>query len=124
MLAIAELPRSPSQTTFAVLAGAKTLQVDMMRSCPIETLRLRVAMEQTFGGSDADGAWDWKLADEALEVVTILFLKKFYPTRHHHRLTPCSDAPPVSEDDRLTKERWLNGHLIEPSHVLVRVDMD
>jgi hypothetical protein len=34
-------------------------------------------MERAFGGSDADGAWDWKLAYEAGEVALVLFLRKF-----------------------------------------------
>ena len=33
-------------------------------------------MEHAFGGSDADGAWDWKSAYEACEAATVLFLRK------------------------------------------------
>ena len=55
-LAIAAPPRAPSEVAAAVLAVAETLQADLMRGHPIETPRLRVAMEQAFGGSDADGA--------------------------------------------------------------------
>ncbi|MGB3316815.1 MAG: bifunctional class I SAM-dependent methyltransferase/DEAD/DEAH box helicase, partial [Albidovulum sp.] len=40
-------------------------------------LRLRLEMERAFGGSDATGAWDWKLAYEAGEVALVLFLRKF-----------------------------------------------
>ena len=79
-LAQAVPPRSPSETASAVLAVAEALQADLKRGYRVETLRLRVAMEQAFGGSDADGAWDWKLAYEALEVATVLFLRKFGPT--------------------------------------------
>ena len=78
-LAPAAPPPSPSETAAAVLAVAETLQADLMRGYPIETQRLRVAMEQAFGGSDAEGAWDWKLAYEALEVATVLFLRKIRP---------------------------------------------
>ncbi len=38
---------------------------------------LRAAMETAFGGSDADGAWDWKLAYDACEAATVLFLRKY-----------------------------------------------
>jgi hypothetical protein len=38
---------------------------------------LRAAMETAFGGSDASGAWDWKLAYDACEAATILFLRKY-----------------------------------------------
>ena len=79
-LAQAAPPRSPSEAGTTVLAVAEALQADLTRGYPIETLRLRVAMEQAFGGSDANGAWDWKLAYEALEVATVLFLRKFGPT--------------------------------------------
>ena len=41
---------------------------------------------------------------------------------YHHRLPTGSDAPPASEDGRLTKEVWLHRHLIVPSHILVRVN--
>ena len=34
-------------------------------------------MEAAFGGSDADGAWVWKDAYEALEAAQVLFLRKF-----------------------------------------------
>ena len=36
-------------------------------------------MERTFGGSDADGTWDWKTAYDSCEAATVLFLRKFGP---------------------------------------------
>ena len=47
------------------------------RGCQIDALRLRLEMERAFGGSDASGAWDWKLNYEACEVALVLFLRKF-----------------------------------------------
>jgi len=38
---------------------------------------LRGAMEEAFGASDAEGAWVWKDAYEAVEVAQVLFLQKF-----------------------------------------------
>ena len=38
---------------------------------------LRSAMEAAFGGTDAEGAWVWKDAYEALEAAQVLFLRKF-----------------------------------------------
>ena len=96
-LAPAAPPRSPSETAAAVLAVAEALQADLMRGYPIETLRLRVAMEQAFGGSDADGAWDWKLAYEALEVATVLFLRKFGPTLLARAGSPAAALPMLSK---------------------------
>ena len=45
--------------------------------CAIDVRVLRLAMEQAFGASDAEGAWDWKLAYDACEAAQILFLRKY-----------------------------------------------
>ena len=66
------IPRRP-----AILAVAEALQPDLAQGFQIDALRLRLEMERAFGGSDADGAWDWKLAYEAGEVALVLFLRKF-----------------------------------------------
>ncbi len=60
-----------------VLAVAEALQPDLAQGFQIDALRLRLEMERAFGGSDAMGAWDWKLAYEAGEVALVLFLRKF-----------------------------------------------
>uniref|UniRef100_UPI00124C0F4C strawberry notch family protein n=1 Tax=Gemmobacter serpentinus TaxID=2652247 RepID=UPI00124C0F4C len=60
-----------------ILAVADALQPDLAQGFQIDALRLRLEMERAFGGSDAMGAWDWKLAYEAGEVALILFLRKF-----------------------------------------------
>ena len=60
-----------------ILAVAEALQPDLAQGFQIDTLRLRLEMERAFGGSDAMGAWDWKLAYEAGEVALVLFLRKF-----------------------------------------------
>ena len=61
----------------AILAAAEALQPDLAQGFQIDALRLRIEMERAFGGSDADGAWEWKLAYEAGEVALVLFLRKF-----------------------------------------------
>ena len=61
----------------AIVAVAEALQPDLAQGLQIDALRLRREMEHAFGGSDATGAWDWKLAYEAGEVALILFLRKF-----------------------------------------------
>ncbi|QYZ72083.1 strawberry notch-like NTP hydrolase domain-containing protein [Neotabrizicola shimadae] len=66
--------RDPAPAIFAV---AEALQPDLAKGFQIDALRLRLEMERAFGGSDADGAWDWKLAYEAGEVALVLFLRKF-----------------------------------------------
>ncbi len=61
----------------AILAVAEALQPDLSQGFQIDALRLRLEMERAFCGSDADGAWDWKLVYEAGEVALVLFLRKF-----------------------------------------------
>ncbi len=43
----------------------------------LDSRALRSAMEAAFGGTDAEGAWVWKDAYEALEAAQVLFLRKF-----------------------------------------------
>ncbi|WP_137390353.1 strawberry notch-like NTP hydrolase domain-containing protein [Rhodoligotrophos defluvii] len=45
----------------------------------LDTQLLRTAMEEALGASDAEGAWVWKDAYEAVEVAQVLFLQKFGP---------------------------------------------
>ena len=61
----------------AIVSVAEALQPDLAQGFQIDALRLRLEMERAFGGFDADGAWDWKLAYEAGEVALVLFLRKF-----------------------------------------------
>jgi len=71
------VPVPPCDPAPAILAVAEALQPDLAQGFQIDALRLRLEMERAFGGSDADGAWDWKLAYEAGEVALVLFLRKF-----------------------------------------------
>src|SRR3954447_5250312 len=63
--------------TTAVARAARQLLTDLERGRRIDAAVLRGAMEAAFGASDATGAWDWKLAYDACEVATVLFLRKF-----------------------------------------------
>ncbi len=76
--ALAPVVPIPSlDTPAAILSVAEALQTDLAQGFQIDALRLRVEMERAFGGSDATGAWDWKLAYEAGEAALVLFLRKF-----------------------------------------------
>ncbi|KAB2542650.1 methylase [Salipiger aestuarii] len=76
--ALAPVSPIPSlDTAAAILSVAEALQPDLAQGFQIDALRLRVEMERVFGGSDATGAWDWKLAYEAGEAALVLFLRKF-----------------------------------------------
>ena len=76
--ALAPVAPIPSlDTAAAILSVAEALQTELVQGFQIDALRLRVEMERAFGGSDATGAWHWKLAYEAGEVALVLFLRKF-----------------------------------------------
>ena len=72
-----DVPIPSPDTAAAILSVAEALQPDLAQGFQIDALRLRVEMERAFGGSDATGAWDWKLAYEAGEAALVLFLRKF-----------------------------------------------
>ena len=67
----------PTNAAAKILAVAEALQPPLAAGQPIETDLLRTEMERAFGGSDAAGAWDWKLAYDAGEATLVLFLRKF-----------------------------------------------
>jgi hypothetical protein len=71
------VPIPSPDTSAAILSVAEALQPDLAHGFQIDALRLRVEMECAFGGSDAEGVWDWKLAYEAGEAALVLFLRKF-----------------------------------------------
>ena len=66
-----------SDTSAALIAAAHSLLDPLARGQVIDTAALRAVMTTAFGGSDADGAWDWKTAYDACEAATVLFLRKF-----------------------------------------------
>ena len=63
----------------AIAMAAHDLLPHLERGQRIDAPVLRMAMENAFGASDADGGWDWKAAYDACEAVTVLFLRKFGP---------------------------------------------
>jgi len=75
-LAPVSSPSAPHPAA-AIARVAGALQPDLAQGFQIDRLRLRLEMESAFGGSDATGAWDWKLAYEVCEVALLLFLRKF-----------------------------------------------
>ena len=66
-------------TAKAIFSAAQELQHHLERGQRFDATVLRAAMTKTFGASDADGAWDWKLAYEATEAATVLFLRQYSP---------------------------------------------
>ncbi|RSU79006.1 methylase [Sphingomonas sp. S-NIH.Pt3_0716] len=63
----------------ALLAAAASLLPMLEAGRSIDAAQLRTAMNDACGGSDAEGAWDWKTAYDACEVAEILFLRRYGP---------------------------------------------
>ncbi|MEW5704345.1 MAG: strawberry notch-like NTP hydrolase domain-containing protein [Pseudomonadota bacterium] len=76
-------PRTPAitgpDTATCLIRAANLLLPDLERGHAVGSRQLRAAMEQAFGGSDAEGAWAWKHAYDACEAAQVLFLRKFGP---------------------------------------------
>ena len=70
------LPRTRSGV--AGLFHAATLLAQLLgQGRALDSRALRSTMEAAFGGTDAEGAWVWKDAYEALEAAQVIFLRKF-----------------------------------------------
>jgi hypothetical protein len=63
----------------ALIAAAASLHNHLALGRAVDTPTLRAAMSNAFGGSDAEGAWDWKTSYDACEAATVLFLRRFGP---------------------------------------------
>lgn len=75
--AAAPLPPADSDAAMGVVAAAGLLLSHLEGGERIDAPKLRAAMEAAFGASDAAGAWDWKMAYDACEAATVLFLRKY-----------------------------------------------
>ena len=74
----------------AILAAANLLLPHLERGQRLDAAALRGTMETAFGVSDATGVWDWKLAYEASEVATVLFLRKYGKALFRKAASPAS----------------------------------
>ena len=74
----AAMPAS-SDASAALVAAAASLLDHLALGRAVDTPALRAAMCDAFGGSDAEGAWDWKTGYDACEAATVLFLRRFGP---------------------------------------------
>jgi predicted RNA methylase len=70
----------------ATIAAAASVLSRLEGGRAVDTAMLRGAMESAVGGTDAEGAWDWKQAYDCCEVAQILFLRKY--GRVLRRLSP------------------------------------
>jgi hypothetical protein len=73
---------------FPPIAAADRLLDHLTHGRALDAAVLRTVMAGAFGGSDAEGAWDWKTAYDACEAATVLFLRKFGRAMQGHAGTP------------------------------------
>ncbi len=71
------LPQAPPDKVSGLIHAATLLAQLLGQGRALDSRALRSAMETAFCGTDAEGAWVWKDAYEALEAAQILFLRKF-----------------------------------------------
>jgi predicted RNA methylase len=97
--AVAPFCATPASTATAagVAEAARLLLPDLERGRRIDAATLRAAMERAFGGSDANGAWDWKTAYDACEAATVLFLRKFGPAIRAKAASPAAMLPMLAK---------------------------
>jgi hypothetical protein len=81
----------------AIAEAARLLLADLERGRNINAATLRAAMERAFGGSDAEGAWNWKTAYESCEAATILFLRKFGPAMRARATSSAAMLPMLAK---------------------------
>ena len=75
----------------AIANAAEKLLAPLLQSKPITTQLLREAMTAAFGGSDAEGAWNWKMAYDVCEAVQLLFLRRYGSAIRKRAGTPAAE---------------------------------
>ena len=93
--AASPLPLAPAApaTADAMVRAARIILPHLERGQHIDAPTLRASMVSAFGGSDADGAWDWKTTYDACEATTVLFLRKFGPAIRARASSPAAMLP-------------------------------
>jgi hypothetical protein len=81
----------------ALAHAARIILPHLERGQRVDAPTLRGSMVSAFGGSDADGAWDWKTAYDACEAATVLFLRKFGPAMLARAASPAAMLPMLAK---------------------------
>ncbi|HUC73282.1 MAG TPA: class I SAM-dependent methyltransferase, partial [Stellaceae bacterium] len=71
------LPQAQPDKVSGLIHAATLLAQLLRQGRAVDSRALRSAMETAFCASDAEGAWVWKDAYEALEAAQVMFLRKF-----------------------------------------------
>ena len=98
----ASAPTSPPLTadtdiSVGVFAAAQVLIPHLERGQRVDAAILRIAMETAFGASDATGAWNWKIAYDACEAATVLFLRKYGKALFRKSASPATVLPQLAK---------------------------
>ena len=94
-LASAAQPLAPANSTPVLAEAARLLLPNLEQGRRIDAPALRAAMDTAFGGSDTDGAWDWKTAYDACEGAAVLFLRKYGKALLRKAGSPAAALPPA-----------------------------
>ena len=68
------LPQAPPDKVSGLIHAATLLAQLLGQGRAVDSRALRSAMETAFCASDADGAWVWKDAYEALEAAQVMYM--------------------------------------------------
>jgi hypothetical protein len=103
--AVAAAPLSVASSSVtkagAIARASHDLLLHLERGQRIDAPVLRAAMESAFGASDADGGWNWKMAYDACEAATVLFVRKFGPAMRARAASPAAMLPMLAKIDGL-----------------------
>ena len=77
--------------------AARLLLPHLEQGRRVDVTILRAAMEAAFGASDTAGVWDWKMAYDACEAATVLFLRKYGKPLFRKAGSPASALPQIAK---------------------------
>ena len=80
-----------------LIAAARTLSTALPMGMQVTKPRIKAAMNAAFGGTDAEGAWQWRDAWNACEIALSLHLLRFGPVMGLGRRTPRAVAAELEE---------------------------
>ena len=79
---------STAEAPANILAAARALAIHLARSRPLDRRLVADVMTTAFGASDAEGAWNWRDAYDAIEAATVLQIRRLAP-----QVARLEDAP-------------------------------
>lgn len=88
MTAFLPLFAPASDTSANILCAARALSAHLNRSRPLDRKLISGVMTTAFGASDADGAWLWRDAYDAVEAAMVLQIRRLAP-----QISRLEDAP-------------------------------